>query len=150
MEILLVEDTPADAELAQIALRRCAYAGAVTHLPDGERAIAWLERRDSGVDGEAATLPRLVLLDLKMPRVDGHALLGHVKGSARLRRLPLVVFTSSREERDIARAYELGANSYIVKPVEFGEYCAALAEVVRYWAQRSEQPSYAVVPAIPA
>lgn len=145
MEILLVEDTPADAELAQIALRRCAYAGALTHLPDGERAIEWLERRDSGVDGEAATLPRLVLLDLKMPRVDGHEVLRHVKGSPRLKRLPVVVFTSSREERDIARAYELGANSYVVKPVEFGAYCAAMAEVVKYWGQCSEQPSYAAL-----
>ena len=143
MEILLVEDTPADAELAQIALRRCAYAGTLTHLPDGERAIEWLERRDSGVGGEAATLPHVVLLDLKMPRVDGHDVLRHVKGSARLKRLPVVVFTSSREERDIARAYELGANSYVVKPVEFGAYCAAMAEIVKYWAQRSERPPYA-------
>ncbi len=143
MEILLVEDTPADAELAQIAARRCAFAGTMTHVPDGERAIEWLERGAFTVEGAAAPLPRVVLLDLKMPRVDGHEVLRHVKSSPRLRRVPIVVFTSSREERDIARAFELGANSYVVKPVEFGAYCAALAEVIGYWTRLSEQPSYA-------
>lgn len=142
MEILLVEDTPADAELAIIAARRCAFAGTLTHVPDGERALEWLERRDSGVAGTALPHPRLVLLDLKMPRVDGHEVLRRLKSTERLRRVPVVVFTSSREERDVARAFELGANSYVVKPVEFGAYCLAMAEIIGYWTRLNERVTF--------
>ncbi len=78
MEILLVEDSAADAELAKIAARRCAYTGTLTHMPDGERAIEWLENADTGIEDAAAPLPCLVLLDLKMPRVEGHDVLARL------------------------------------------------------------------------
>lgn len=143
MEILLVEDTPADAELARIALQRCAFVGTLTHMPDGERALDWLENGDSGIVGAATPLPRLVLLDLKMPRLGGHEVLRRMKGSARLKRVPVVVFTSSREERDVALAFELGANGYVVKPVEFGAYCEAMRTMLDFWTRVSEPPSFA-------
>jgi CheY-like chemotaxis protein len=142
MEILLVEDTPADAEIARIAITRSGFAGPITHVADGEHAIEWLDALEPARGSEAAPLPRLMLLDLKMPRLDGHEVLRVVKGSPALRRMPVVVFTSSREQRDVARAFEFGANSYVVKPVEFAEYCAAVKTLVEFWTRVSVEPTY--------
>lgn len=142
LEILLVEDSPQDAELAAIAIRRAAFGGVLTHLPDGERALEWLCRRDADSEGNELPLPGLVLLDLKLPRVDGLAVLRQVKSTPRLKRLPVVVFTSSREERDLACAFELGANAYVVKPVEFSAYCEAIAQILGFWTRISEEPTY--------
>lgn len=144
MEILLVEDSPQDAELAQIAARRASFGGAITHVPDGERALELLRRRHAE-GGTEQPLPSLVLLDLKLPRVDGLEVLRQLKETPRLRRLPVVVLTSSREQRDLARAFEYGANAYVVKPVEFGAYCEALAQVLAFWTRVSEEPVYGPV-----
>jgi len=132
IDILLVEDNPIDAELAMHGLRRDGVANRITWLKDGEEAIDYLFRR--GVYQERVDSgPRLVILDLKMPRLDGIGVLKLIKGNEATRRIPVVVMTSSREENDLMQSYDLGANSYVVKPLDFG----ILQDVVRnagfYW-----------------
>jgi CheY-like chemotaxis protein len=132
VEILLVEDSPLDAELTMTALAGGKVANRIVWVRDGEEALDYLFRRGSHA-GRSDIQPRLVLLDLKMPRVGGIEVLKEIKSDARLKRIPVVVMTSSDEECDVANSYELGANSYVVKPVDFD----ALAEVTRqagfYW-----------------
>ena len=132
VDILLVEDNPLDAELTMRGLRNQKLANNITWVKDGEEALdyvfrrgAWTDRKDSG--------PRLILLDLKMPRVSGIEVTRTIKADERTRRIPIVIMSSSKEESDIAETYSLGANSYIVKPLDF----ESLAEVARqagfYW-----------------
>jgi len=132
VEILLVEDSALDAELTMTALAGSRVANRVVWVKDGEEALDYLFRRGSHA-GRSDIAPRLVLLDLKMPKVGGIEVLKEIKSDARLKRIPVVVMTSSDEECDVAKSYELGANSYVVKPVDFD----ALAEVTRqagfYW-----------------
>jgi CheY-like chemotaxis protein len=127
-----VEDSDRDAELTMRALRKSGIANKLLWVKDGEQALDYLFRRGSYADREEIA-PRMVLLDLKMPRVNGIEVLKAVKADERTRRIPVVVMTSSREERDVAQSYDLGANSYVVKPVDF----AAVADTVRqagyYW-----------------
>lgn len=129
--ILLVEDDAADAELTLRALRGVAE-GRIRHAWDGEEALALL--------AEAADLPNVVLLDLKLPRLDGLQVLERLRALPRTRHLPVVMLTSSREEPDIARAYALGVNSYIVKPVEFDAFVQAVAEAGLYWLVLNQAP----------
>ena len=131
MEILLVDDDPDDVTLALRALDRQHLANRVHVVHDGEEALAYL--RDMA-------RPRLVLLDLKLPKVSGLEVLAEVRNDARLRTLPVVILTSSREEPDVARAYELGANSYIVKPVDFEQFLRAVSEVGLYWLLINQSP----------
>jgi CheY-like chemotaxis protein len=132
IEILLVEDSPLDAELTMRGLRAEKLANNIVWLKDGEQALDYLFRKGDYAD-RPATTPRLVLLDLKMPKVDGIEVLRAIKGNEVTRRIPVVIMTSSQEESDIAQSYELGVNSYVVKPIEFD----ALATVARnagfYW-----------------
>jgi len=132
VEILLVEDSALDAELTMTALAGSRVANRVVWVKDGEEALDYLFRRGSHA-GRSDIAPRLVLLDLKMPKVGGIEVLKEIKSDAYLKRIPVVVMTSSDEECDVAKSYELGANSYVVKPVDFD----ALAEVTRqagfYW-----------------
>ena len=132
IEILLVEDNPLDAELTMTALKGGKVANNITWVKDGEEALDYLFRNGPYAD-RADVLPRLVLLDLKMPKVNGIEVLRAVKANERTRRIPVVVMTSSQEESDLADTYDLGVNSYVVKPVDFN----ALAEVTRqagyYW-----------------
>jgi two-component system response regulator len=132
VDILVVEDSPADAELTLRALRGGRVANRVHVARDGAEALAVLDR--------AAALPRVVLLDLKLPGLGGLEVLERVRGDPRTRTLPVVVLTSSREEPDIARAYALGANSYIVKPVEFDAFVRAVAETGLYWMLLNQPP----------
>ena len=136
--IVLVEDSPRDAELAMNALRRY-VANEIVHLRDGAEALDCLYRR-----GAFATRPpgqpAVVLLDLKMPKVDGLEVLRQVKGDAALRTTPVVVMTSSREEQDIVRSYQLGVNAYVVKPVNFGEFVEAVRQLGVFWAVINELP----------
>jgi len=136
--IVLVEDSPRDAELAMNALRRY-VANEIVHLRDGAEALDYLYRR-----GAFATRPpgqpAVVLLDLKMPKVDGLEVLRQVKGDAALRTTPVVVMTSSREEQDIVRSYQLGVNAYVVKPVNFGEFVEAVRQLGVFWAVINELP----------
>jgi two-component system response regulator len=124
VEILLVEDNPDDVQLTLRALSRHNLANSVHVARDGVEALEYLR---------ANMRPRVMLLDLKLPRVSGLEVLEQVKSDARTRSIPVVILTSSREEPDIAKAYELGANSYIVKPVDFEQFVHAVTEAGLYW-----------------
>jgi two-component system response regulator len=132
IEILLVEDNALDAELTMRGLKSGQVAGNVTWLKDGQQALDYLFRAGAHA-GRGGGEPRLILLDLKMPRVDGIEVLRAIKSDESTRRIPVVVMTSSQEESDVVKSYDLGANSYLVKPIAFD----ALIEVARqaglYW-----------------
>ncbi len=132
IDILLVEDNPLDAELTMRGLKSQKVANTITWLKDGAEALDYVFRRNAYA-GRADKGPRLILLDLKMPRVGGIEVTRALKSDERTKRIPIVIMTSSKEEGDIANSYDLGANSYIVKPLDF----ASLAEVARqagyYW-----------------
>ena len=137
--ILLVEDNPNDADLVMRALKASQPATSVLLATDGSAALDCLHRR-----GPFESLhhgpPAIILLDLKMPKVDGLEVLEEIKADARLKTIPVVVFTSSREEQDVARSYELGANAYVVKPVEFRKYVATLQGLHSFWMSVNEPP----------
>jgi two-component system response regulator len=127
--ILLVEDNPDDVILIRRSLKKAGCRHTVVVAPDGAAAIAYL----FPVDQPAPAPPELVLLDLKLPRVDGAEVLRRLRGGVSTRLVPVVVLTSSLEPRDVARSYELGTSSYIRKPVDFTQYHAALTAVWEYW-----------------
>lgn len=126
--ILLAEDEPDDVELTTLALRKSRVANEVVVARDGVEALDLLHGT-----GALSDLPALVLLDLKLPRVDGIEVLRAVRGHERTRFLPVVVLTSSREERDLIETYKLGVNSYVVKPVDFDQFVEAAREIGLYW-----------------
>ena len=132
VEILLVEDSDDDAELTIRAIKSNKIANRIELVRDGVEAIAYLDSE--------RPLPRLVLLDLKLPRMNGLDVLRKIRSNPRTRVLPVVVLTSSREEPDIASAYELGVNSYIVKPVEFEGFVKAVTDAGLYWLLLNEAP----------
>lgn len=133
VEILLVEDNPEDLELALRALRRHKIANRIRVARDGAEALAFLRR-------PGAHLPKVVLLDLKLPKLSGIEVLEAIRADERTRVLPVVVLTSSRESPDVRRCYELGVNSYIVKPVDFDAFVKAVAEVGLYWMLLNQPP----------
>jgi CheY-like chemotaxis protein len=137
VEVLLVEDSPDDAELTLRALRKNNLANHIVHVKDGAEALEWLF-----APGDAAVraCPKVILLDLKLPKVDGLEVLRAVRADPRTKRIPVVVLTSSREEQDLVRSYELGVNSYIVKPVDFDKFTKAVMEAGHYWLLVNERP----------
>lgn len=138
-QILLVEDNPSDVELTKRAFERSGIANDLLVASDGQQALDLLF--GTGDAGDAVPpLPAVVLLDLKMPRVDGLEVLRRIRADPRTRRLPVVVLTSSNEEQDIARSYDLGVNSYIRKPVDFLQFAEAIRLLARYWLVLNEQP----------
>jgi two-component system response regulator len=132
VEILLVEDNPDDAELTIRALRKQNLANNLTHLTDGSEALDFIFGLGK-YSGQDLTFPKVILLDLKMPKVNGMQVLEKIKADPRTKSIPVVILTSSAEDPDIKRSYELGANSYIVKPVEFNNFSRAVAELGLYW-----------------
>jgi two-component system response regulator len=132
-EILLVEDNPNDAELTMRALKQRNLANQLLLCRDGAEALEYFGDRNNGV-------PRVILLDLKLPKVDGLEVLRQLKADERTKAIPVVVLTSSREEPDIERAYALGANSYIVKPVDFEAFARAVSDVGLYWLVLNHPP----------
>lgn len=132
VEILLVEDNPNDAELALRALKKGGLANRVLWVKDGVEALDYLFRRGDFA-GREEGCPRLVLLDLKMPRLSGTEVLRAVKADPGLRRMPIVVMTSSNEESDVAETYDLGVNSYVVKPVDFNDLVEIVRQAGYYW-----------------
>ena len=138
--ILLAEDSPADAEMAIDALREANLANPIVHVEDGIEAMDYLLRRGKFAN-RAEGLPAVILLDIKMPRMDGIEVLREVRGSDALKHLPVVVLTSSREETDLARSWDLGVNAYVVKPVDSEQFFNAVKTLGRGWAVLNETPS---------
>ncbi|MFH1498268.1 MAG: response regulator [Verrucomicrobiota bacterium] len=126
--ILLVEDNPMDVDLALRAFRRRRLTNPIEVARDGEEALAWIPRWEAG-----EPQPAVILLDLKLPRVDGLEVLRQIKAHAQFRRIPIVVLTTSAESEDVSRAYELGVNSYIVKPVDFDKFMEVASQIEVYW-----------------
>jgi CheY-like chemotaxis protein len=137
--ILLVEDSPRDAELILDALDAHLFANEILHLRDGADALDYLYRRGQFA-GRSDEQPALMLLDLKLPKVDGLEVLRQVKADPALRRIPVVMMTSSRQEQDLVASYELGVNAYVVKPLKFQDFVAAVKQVGVFWAVLNEVP----------
>ncbi len=137
--ILLVEDSPRDAELTLEALADYNLANDVLHLRDGADALDFLYRRGEFA-GRTNGQPAAILLDLKLPKVDGLEVLRQIRGDPALKLIPVVVMTSSREEADVVTSYELGVNAYVVKPVKFQDFVAAVKRVGAFWAVVNEPP----------
>jgi two-component system, response regulator len=139
VEILLVEDNPEDAEMTMRVLRRRSLASQLHWVKDGEEALDYLFCKGRYAGRDPARPPKLVLLDIKMPKVDGIEVLRRVKASD-LRTVPVVVMTSSNEERDVVESYRLGANSYIVKPVAFEAFIDTVEKIGLYWVLTNRVP----------
>jgi CheY-like chemotaxis protein len=135
--ILLAEDDPRDAKLTLAALAEFNVANKIIHVPDGEVALDYLYRRGKFEKREGGN-PAAVLLDLKMPKVDGLEVLKIVKADANLRTIPIVILTSSRETTDLIDCYDHGVNAYVVKPVDFGEFAKAVKALGAFWAVVNE------------
>lgn len=140
VEILLVEDNPADVELTLHALRKNKLVNNIHVVHDGEEALDFLFCRGEYAGRNNEKLPKLVLLDLKLPKVDGIEVLRQVKGDPRTKMIPVVILTSSREERDVVNGYALGVNSYIQKPVDFDQFRDVVKQIGLYWAVVNEPP----------
>lgn len=139
-DILLVEDNPHDAELAMRALKARHLTNKVVWVKDGTAAINYLFGSDATAVPVLVHTPRVILLDLKLPKVDGREVLRRIKSDDRTKLVPVVVLTSSREEQDIVESYKLGVNSYIVKPVEFENFSEAVAQLGMYWLLLNQPP----------
>lgn len=140
VEILLVEDNPSDAELALRNLKKHNLANRLEWVKDGEQALDFLFARAAYQGRDMANAPKVVLLDLRLPKVDGVEVLRAMKADARTRMIPVVVLTSSKEDRDIKACYDLGVNSYVAKPVEFAEFSQVISELGLYWLLINKPP----------
>ena len=139
VEILLVEDSTADAEMTMRTLKRRGIANHVVWVRDGVEALEYLFREGEHAQRDPGE-PKLVMLDIKMPRMDGLQVLEKVKKDPRTQRIPVVMMTSSREEFDLLASYTLGVNSYVVKPVDFDAFAATIGQVGMYWMIANEVP----------
>jgi CheY-like chemotaxis protein len=137
--ILMVEDDPKDVELSLMALEEYNLANEVVVTRDGQEALDYLYCRGQ-YSARASDNPAVLLLDLKLPKVDGLEVLHKIKSDERLKTIPVVVLTSSREERDMMRSYQLGVNAYVVKPVDFHEFVNAIKELGIFWAVINQPP----------
>ncbi len=140
VEILLVEDNPTDAELTLRALKKSRLANRVVHVVDGEEALDFLFARGAFSNRKIENGPKVILLDLKLPKVDGLEVLKIIKSDPRTKIIPVVVLTSSKQEKDMVQSYEFGANSYIVKPVDFDKFMDAVNALGMYWLLLNQKP----------
>jgi two-component system response regulator len=137
--ILLAEDSAADAEMAIDALREANLANPIVHVEDGVEAMAYLQRTGRFA-GRPVEEPAVLLLDIKMPRMDGLEVLRRIRADEKLRRLPVVILSSSREESDLIHSWDLGVNAYVVKPVDIGQFFAAVKTLGKFWALINATP----------
>jgi len=137
--ILLVEDSMADAEMALDALREANLANPVVHLQDGVECMDWLQCEGAWAMREPSC-PAVVLLDIKMPRMDGLEVLKRMRADERMKRIPVVILSSSREESDLARSWDLGVNAYVIKPVDVDQFFNAVRTLGQFWAVLNQAP----------
>ena len=146
VEILLVEDNPRDAELAMRALQKRNLTNKLVWVKDGAAALEFIFGPRCNADSKVRRRPRVILLDLKLPKVDGMEVLRQIKTNSKSQSIPVVILTSSREEPDIVQSYELGVNSYIVKPVSFDNFSEAVSRLGLYWVLLNQPPEYPALP----
>ena len=140
IEVLLIEDNPHDAELTIRALQKCNLTNRLVHIADGQSALDYLFGTGAHEGRDVQQQPKVVLLDLKLPKLDGSEVLRRLRADERTKLVPVVVLTSSREDRDVLETYKLGANSYIVKPVDFEKFSEAVCNLGMYWLLLNEPP----------
>jgi CheY-like chemotaxis protein len=143
VEILLVEDSPEDLELTLRALRKANLANRIEIARDGAEAVDFIFGEGAHAGRDLAQPPKLILLDLKLPKIDGLEVLRRIKGDPRTQHIPVVVLTSSREQKDVVESYRLGVNSYIVKPVNFEGFVNAVRDLGLYWLLLNQPPTTA-------
>jgi two-component system, response regulator len=140
VEVLLVEDNVHDAEMTIRALRKVNLANNLVHLKDGEEALEFIFAQGKFSDRQQTDLPKVILLDIKMPKVDGIEVLKQLKSRESTKAIPVVIMTSSKEEQDIISSYQLGVNSYVVKPVDFEGFARAVSQLGMYWLLTNQLP----------
>ncbi len=144
VDIVLVEDNPADVELTLRALRKSHIANEIIVLNDGQQALDYFFARGAYVDRNIMKQPKVVLLDLKLPKIDGLEVLKELKNNEKTRTIPVVVLTSSKEESDVLKSYKLGANSYLVKPVDFDRFLESVGNLGLYWLLLNQAPDLGI------
>ena len=140
IEILLIEDNMSDAELTIRALKKNKLSNKLVHLKDGAEALDFIFAQGEFSDRKIENSPKVILLDLKMPKINGIEVLKAIRADERTRKIPVVILTSSKEDPDIKTCYELGANSYVVKPVDFDQFMKAVSELGFYWMLLNQLP----------
>ena len=141
IEILLIEDSVSDAELTIRALKKHNMANKLVHLENGAEALDYLFAKGAYSDREVKNVPKLILLDLNMPKIGGIEVLKQIKEQELTRKIPVIILTSSKQDPDIDKCYDLGANSYVVKPVGFESFMKAVSELGMYWMLINQPPS---------
>jgi two-component system, response regulator len=140
VEVLLVEDNAHDAEMTIRSLKKVNLANNLVHVKDGEEALEFIFAQGKYAGGERVNAPKVILLDIKMPKVDGIEVLRRLKSNEVTRCIPIVIMTSSKEEQDIISSYQLGVNSYVVKPVDFEGFAKAVSQLGMYWLLTNQPP----------
>jgi len=140
IEILLVEDSQDDLDMTLRALRKANLANKIQVARDGAEALDFIFCEGAHVERKIESVPKVILLDLKLPKIDGLAVLSRIKGDARTKTIPVVILTSSKEQKDVVESYHLGVNSYIVKPVNFEGFVTAVGELGMYWLLLNQPP----------
>jgi CheY-like chemotaxis protein len=138
--ILLVEDNPSDEKLTVLAFKKCGVSNEVVAVHDGADALDYLFGSGKYASRDTSVVPTVVLLDLGLPRIDGHEVLRRIRNDERTKLLPVVILTSSKEEEDVARGYALGANAYVRKPIDFVEFAQAAKTLGLFWLLLNEPP----------